>query len=222
MIKLDSRLSLLYNFVRENTRAADIGTDHGYLICKLLLDNKISHGYACDINKGPLENAKTTALQNNVKNISFVLCDGLSKLNQNCADDIIIAGMGGELIERIISECSWAFSKDKHFILQPMTKADTLRKFLCENGFFIKEEIATCDSNHFYTAMSVFYDGVKREYTDTFLQIGKLSNIHPESKEYIINRINVLKKRADAIKDKLPEEFKRINLTITEITNYVN
>jgi hypothetical protein len=70
--------------------------------------------------------------------------------------------------------------------------------------------------------MSVFYDGVKREYTDTFLQIGKLSPIHPESKQYIINRINVLKKRADAIKDKLPEEFKRINLTITEITNYVN
>lgn len=210
MIKLDKRLLAVYNFVRENTRVADVGTDHGYLVCKLLLDKKITHGYACDINEGPLENAKTTARENAVENVDFILCDGLLGLSENCVDDIVIAGMGGELIEKIISECKWDFSKNKHFVLQPMTKADVLRKFLCDNGFFIEKEVAVRDGKHFYTVMSVYYTGEKNRYDGAFLEIGKLSPSHFQSKEYMLNRISVIKKRADAIKEKMPDMAKEL------------
>ena len=210
MIKLDKRLTVIYNTVRENTRLADIGTDHAYLVCRLLCDGKITFGYACDINKGPLENAKTTAEQNNVSNIKFVLCDGLSGVGKDEVDEIVIAGMGGELIEKILTSCEWAKSKDKHFILQPMTKADSLRKYLCENGFIIESETGVTDNSHYYTVMSVYYVGETLPYDECFLQIGKLSPNHPESREYILNKIDVLKKHANAVKGIQPDTAKKL------------
>ena len=63
------------------------------------------------------------------------LSNGLEKISGDEADDVVIAGMGGELISQIIE--NWEFSKDrsKHFILQPMTKSEELMRWLFANGF---------------------------------------------------------------------------------------
>ena len=206
MINLDKRLKAVYDFVRENTRVADIGTDHGYLICRLLKDNKITYGFACDVNEGPLENARKTAQENDVKNISFVLCDGLLGVSENEVDDVIIAGMGGELISKILSECEWI--KEKHLVLQPMTKSDLLRRYLYKNGFFIEKELAVKDKQHNYCIMSVFYGGEKIMIDDVFSQIGKITSATTDGKEYILSRADVFKKRAEGILKTSPIESK--------------
>ena len=48
MFSLDNRLALCADFVRENSRLADVGTDHAYLPVWLALNHKINSAVACD------------------------------------------------------------------------------------------------------------------------------------------------------------------------------
>ena len=56
-IKLDSRLMAVASMVRQNSRLADIGTDHAYIPVYLINEGVISEAIAADINEGPLKNA---------------------------------------------------------------------------------------------------------------------------------------------------------------------
>ena len=55
--KLDARLSAIASLVRPGVRCADIGTDHGHLIAWLAASGRILSGFACDINRKPLDKA---------------------------------------------------------------------------------------------------------------------------------------------------------------------
>lgn len=52
---LDDRLQALADFVPEGSRAADIGTDHGYLAVALLQQGKADFVVAGDLNRGPMK-----------------------------------------------------------------------------------------------------------------------------------------------------------------------
>lgn len=154
---------------RSGRVAADIGCDHAQLAC-FLAENVSSSVIASDVRDGPLEAARKTVFESGVKNVTIIKSDGLDKID--FADDVIICGMGGELIARIISGCRF-LSEDTRFILQPMTKANYLRCWLCENGYEIIEEKAAYDAGFFYTVMLVRYTGVVCEPDEIFALIGK-------------------------------------------------
>lgn len=120
-------------------KIADIGTDHAYIPIELAKLGKTV--IATDVNEGPLNNAKQNIEKQNL-NISLRLGSGLKPINPQDADEIIIAGMGGELIQKIISEdYSSAFSAT--LLLQPMNSQAELREFLLKNGFkIISEDLA--------------------------------------------------------------------------------
>ena len=128
---LDSRLSLAASFVREGSVVADIGTDHAYIPIYLLLTNKSKSTIAADINEGPLERARINADRYGIRDgITFCLADGLSTLplEEMGVTDIVICGMGGELIASIIDASEYAKKSGVRFILQPMSHAEKLRK----------------------------------------------------------------------------------------------
>lgn len=159
--------------------AADIGCDHARLAC-FLAKNVSKSVIASDVRDGPLEAARKTVRDSGVTNVTVIKSDGLDKIDY--ADDVIICGMGGELIAKIISGCRF-LNADTRFILQPMTKANYLRCWLCENGYEIIEERAASDGGFVYTVMLVRYTGVVSEPDEIFALTGKnidsgyLSNI---------------------------------------------
>lgn len=172
MISLTNRLQTAAELCRKGVIAADIGTDHALLACYLAL-NGAKQVYACDVREGPLEAARRTIEQTGVTNVTAVLSDGLEKID--CADDVIIAGMGGELIAQIISGCRF-LSENTRFILQPMTKPEFLRGFLCENGFEIIEERTAYEGRRAYAVMLVKYTGEKIQPDELFTLTGKLTD----------------------------------------------
>ena len=109
--------------------------------------------------------------------VRLVLSDGLDKIDH--ADDVIIAGMGGELIARIVLGCRF-LSENTHFILQPMTKAEVLRRELYKNGFYIEKELTARENDRNYVIMSVYFGGEKCDITDAFAYAGKVTD-----KEYL-------------------------------------
>ncbi len=173
---LDERLLACAEFVREKSVLADVGTDHAYLPVSLILDGKIERALACDINEKPLEKAKETAQKYDVfDKISFRLCDGLKGVFENEFSDLAIAGMGGEMIAKILENCPYIKCDKYNLILQPMTKANVLRKFLCENGFEIVDEKALKANSKIYTVINAKYSKNEQKCDLLFEYLGKLS-----------------------------------------------
>ncbi len=171
MIALDSRLAVAAKLCRRDVVVCDVGTDHALLACFLADEER--EVIACDINDGPLESARRTVEQYGKTNVRVKKSDGLQEIDY--ADDVVICGMGGELIADIISGCRF-LSKDTRFILQPMTKAEVLRRRLCGSGFEIMEEHTAYDGKRAYVIMLVKYTGEKREIDEIFALCGKVSD----------------------------------------------
>jgi tRNA (adenine22-N1)-methyltransferase len=160
MIRLDKRLCAVAAMVRQGSIMADIGSDHGYLACGLVQNGTCPRAYACDIADGPLSRTRATIERYGLAGrVEAILSDGLTALSDMEIDDIVIAGMGGETIAEIIANAPWIHREGVHFVLQPMTKADRLRKWLLVNGFEIQREDACACGRFVYTILSAIKAG---------------------------------------------------------------
>lgn len=172
MQSLDSRLKTAADMCRRGVVVADVGTDHALLACYLAM-NGAKSVIASDIKDGPLEAARRTVAETGAGNVTVLKSDGLKAIDY--ADDVVICGMGGELIAEIIAGCRF-LSGDTRFILQPMTKADVLRRSLYAGGFTIDEERTCYDGKHGYVIILAHYTGSKTEIDELFALTGKVKD----------------------------------------------
>ena len=170
---LDKRLLSCADYVRAGAVFADIGTDHGYLPLFLLKEGRISRAYLSDVNRGPLSTAERNAAAEGLADkCEFILTDGAVALADKGITDYAICGMGGELISRIIQDAPHLFTEGVRLILQPMTKQERVRRFLCENGFSVIAERFSFDSGKYYVTIVAEYSGQKREISDDEAELG--------------------------------------------------
>ena len=133
---MNKRMHAIVKYIEPGRGLIDVGTDHGYLPAWMA-----SHGYhgniiAADINAAPLQKARENAEKAGVTDrITFQLCDGLEQCKPESVDTIIIAGMGGDMICRILDLAEWCMDRRYKLILQPMTKSEVLRYWLTNNEF---------------------------------------------------------------------------------------
>ena len=196
--QLDNRLKLCSDFVRKGAKLADIGTDHAYLPVWLCRIGRCPSALAVDINPEPLKRGEGTIIESGFSDrIETRLSDGLKEIRRDEADDIVIAGMGGELIAKILSECSFATDSSKHFILQPMTRSEVLIAWLCENGFKIIKQDCCVASGRCYTVLLVKYTGEKNSADALYCYLGELSPKNNETHlRFLEGHLNRLLKQA--------------------------
>ena len=159
---LSKRLQMVVDLVpgKEGIKLAEIGCDHAYCSIYLAKKRLVKTAIAMDVRKGPLQ-----AAQENISRFSagaYVntrLSDGFEKLLPGEADAAMLAGMGGDLMIKLISRhfemCEKAGDKElscKYLILQPQTHIGDVRVFLRENGYEIKAEEMCIDAGKYYTA----------------------------------------------------------------------
>lgn len=155
-LPISKRLLCCASMVQSGSRVADIGTDHGYLGIYLLQSGAARHVVACDLRKDPLENARRNAKLFGVDGeMEFRLSDGLEKILPDEVDTVVMAGMGGDLIQKILSQCPWRKREGLQFILQPQSAGNVLRRWLCEDGFEIQREEPVQDGHFLYTVMEL-------------------------------------------------------------------
>ena len=193
MHKLSERLSAVASLVKKGSRIVDVGTDHGYIPVFLVKSGVTKTAIACDINSDPLSSCIRLIENEGVEDkISPRLSNGLENVYDNEIDTIIIAGMGGELIAEILSNCSYI--SDKHIILNPMTHPEVARKFLYDNGFEIDNDFIVKDGKHYYSVFDAHYTGnfSKKSLTDYFL--GNIKDF--TQTEYFKHLLNYLNQKA--------------------------
>lgn len=153
-IELSKRLKLVASFVEPGALVADVGTDHGYVPIWLVQEGVAAGGIAMDVNQGPLERAKAHIAACGLSGrIQVRLGDGLSALSGEEADTVIIAGMGGPPIVRILTEGLETARRMKRLILSPQSELWSVRAFLERNGFVIEDDAMTEEDGKYYTVI---------------------------------------------------------------------
>lgn len=147
---ISKRLQAVAGLVRCR-RMADIGTDHGYVPLYLYEQGRIDHGLACDLNKGPLEKAKENiAAMGAGAAIETRLGSGLTPVQPGEVESVVIAGMGGMLICRILRESEAVAKSLQEWILSPQHDLDAVRQMVWDFGFSIDEEIMVKEDGKYY------------------------------------------------------------------------
>lgn len=142
------RLEEIIKYINEDDIVADIGCDHGYLL-KLAIENKnIIKGYAVDNKIGPLNSAKENL--DKFENVIFKLSDGLIDVIESDINCVVIAGMGGMLINKIFDDSIDKFKNINKVIVCPNRNIDKVRLNFINNGFSIKNESIVYEDGKYY------------------------------------------------------------------------
>lgn len=198
-LHLQPRLQCIADCVPHGARLADVGTDHGYLPAALLQNGRIERAIASDINAAPLEHAKTTAAEYGVtERMDFRLCAGLDAIAPDEADTVVVAGMGGETIIAILQAAAWDW-RGHTLLLQPMTKAELLRRWLTERGFCIVFERLVRDKGTIYAViMAEAGQSAPLTNAEAWCGVGLLHD--PLYGEYAADRIKKLERAAAGLR----------------------
>ncbi len=196
---LDRRLNLCAKFVRSGVKIADIGTDHALLPVWLCLNKNCPSAVAADLRSEPLKRGIQTIEKYGLsKKIKTRLSDGLQNIKPEEADDIIIAGMGGELIAKIMSNSPFTTDKTKHYILQPMTRPEKLVKWLCSHGYKILDRDCCYVRKLGYTVILAQYTGeIVKKNDELYYYLAGLQPVKTDQQIlYVYNVSCKLKKKA--------------------------
>ena len=132
---------------------ADIGCDHAYVAIEAVRRGRAARALACDVRKGPLQQAAEHILCAGLAGkIETRLSDGLEKVAPGEADTVVVAGMGGPLMERILQGRLEDFA---YFVLSPQSEIPHFRRFLLAEGMQIDEETMLIDEGKYYVILNV-------------------------------------------------------------------
>lgn len=157
-IVLSKRLQMLADMVTPGNRLVDVGCDHGFLSIYLVQQGICPSALAMDVRTGPLAAAKEHIAQNDLQEkITTRISDGLCAYQDGEADTVVIAGMGGRLMAKILSDSIDKVVKFRELILQPQSELAEFRRFLRAEGFCIVAEDAVLEDGKYYFAMKAEY-----------------------------------------------------------------
>ena len=126
------------------------------------------------------------------------LSDGLTKLEPGEGDTLVIAGMGGPLMERILNEGAKVREGFQELILQPQSDLPHFRHFLSEIGWEIVREEMIKEDGKFYPMMKAVRreSGEQFAYTEEEAWFGPLllKKCHPVLREYLLREESIRKK----------------------------
>ena len=188
-IVLSQRMQMVADMVSKGNVLADIGCDHGFVSIYLLENGICPKVIAMDVNEGPLLRAKEHIEERGLSSyIDVRLSDGMEKLLFGEADSVLIAGMGGRLVIKILTDCMDKAKDLKEIVLQPQSELHLVRQFLTDMGFHIIQEDIVKDNGKFYPAMRVAWNEEKAQaLSEEELWYGPLLLIekHPVLQEYL-------------------------------------
>ena len=212
-IRLDERLMYIASLVRGGS-VADVGCDHGKLAYYLVGTDRADKVIATDISEESLKKASTLAVENGVEGRMLTrLGDGLAPVASGEVDEVIIAGLGGDVIAGILLR---AYEKGKRFekyILSPNTHPEKARRALVEIGQKIVSDRAIECAGKLYTVIAseegeCFLDALQESFGAFYMEDAQFVGRAREELKYIQSLLEnaaseKLEKRAEMLKSAL-------------------
>ena len=159
-MNLSKRLMTAVDMVTEGFAVLDVGCDHAYTSIELVR-KKSPCAVASDVRPGPLKAAGEHIAEAGLHDkITTVLADGVPRniinlLPENVPVSLVITGMGGMLIIKILSEAGELLDRFDELVLSPQSDIYAVRKYLTERGYVFIDEAEILEDGKFYTLMKV-------------------------------------------------------------------
>ncbi|MCR5673583.1 MAG: class I SAM-dependent methyltransferase [Lachnospiraceae bacterium] len=174
MALLSDRLKAVADMITPGLSVADIGCDHAYLSIYLAKEEVSARIIACDINAGPVERAKENVEDVDLsESVEIRHGDGLSVIEPGEAQCIVLAGMGGKLMAKILSEGADVVEKASELILQPQSEIDLLRHFLQDSDMRIISENMVSEDDKFYPMIKAVHGRMNWD-KEIYFRYGKI------------------------------------------------
>ena len=153
-MKLSERLQLIADQIELGETMADIGTDHGFLPIYLKRSGICPKVILTDVSQGSLDKAREDCAKFAPgEEFDFRCGSGLSVLTPGEVDSVVIAGMGGILMSRILENAKDRLGGIREIIGEPQSDLDLYRKKLNELGFVIADEAFLKEDGKYYTVI---------------------------------------------------------------------
>lgn len=215
-MQLSKRLKAITEFVTPKCTVADIGCDHAYISIYLIENRIAEHVVAMDINKGPLQRAKENIDRYGYHQyIETRLSDGAKELKPAEVDTLLIAGMGGALTVKILSDSLPTTAACKELVLQPQSEVYLVRQYLHQIGYQITKENMLIDDGKNYVVIKA-NKGTEKYDHPALYYYGKLllEAKNEVLKEFLQKEKNKLKKIIRTLKI---EDSDRSNARLVEL-----
>lgn len=215
-MELSKRLQAVAGMVSGGNRLVDVGTDHGYIPIYLVERKKIPSAIAMDVKAGPLSRAEEHIRQAGLD--AYITCrlsDGLRELSPGEGDSLLLAGMGGNLMVRILTEKPEVRDSFRELILQPQSAQALVRKTMDEAGWCVDREDMILEDGKFYPmlrvvpavrAESAHQTGYENQAEYAYGKL-LLREKHPVLKEYLDRQQKLFDTLADRLRQQ-PEEYR--------------
>ncbi|MGN0396098.1 MAG: tRNA (adenine(22)-N(1))-methyltransferase [Coprococcus sp.] len=207
-IDISKRMKAVADMTVAGHTVADIGCDHAFVPIYLIKNNISKMVIASDVRSGPCDIAKKNIAAFEMEDyIDLRLGNGLETVRPGEADTIIIAGMGGMLINTILNNGLRVAASAKQLILQPQSDIDKVRANVLANGWNIVSEKMLVDMGKYYTILNVSTsdnekclkkDNTEAEYADiakyaleqAYSKYGRylIEQSDPVLKEYLLEK----------------------------------
>lgn len=214
MMHLSKRLKRVAEQITDARTVADIGCDHAFTSIYLVRTGRTKKAIAMDIGRQPLLRAKEHIQMYQMQDcIEVRRSDGAKGLKRGEADVILISGMGGNLICRILNESAEKMKDAEQLVLSPQSDIPRVRKQIHALGFCIQKEEMVLDQNKYYVILSavpgeeayeqpeeykygkcliegqdpVFYEYLKKQYSqmDRVIASMEKSRLSEKSREHL-------------------------------------
>ncbi len=188
-VHLSPRLESAISMIDPCGTIADIGCDHGRMAAALLQRNLCKQVIETDISERSL--IKAINLLRHIKldhAASFRLGSGFSVLDESECDAVMLLGMGGTLMTRILLDASKPLKGAGYAIFQPMRAQADIRKYLHQNNYRISDDRIVLEHGRFYQVLKAFPSNVQQPIPDGwpsgFYDLGFVSYLNGEKLLY--------------------------------------
>ena len=162
-IRLDERLTVAANLAAGGATVCDVGCDHGKLACYMVQTGRAERAIATDISAPSLKKAERLAEELGLTDlVETRVGDGLDPVADGEADVVVLAGMGGDLIARILERACAQGKRFSRFVLSPNTHPERAREAAGAAGHRIVADIAAECAGKYYPVIATKAGGAEK------------------------------------------------------------
>ena len=150
--RLSKRMEAIVSLVTGGGPVVDVGCDHAYLPIALIERGICTSAQACDVRRGPLGHAAANVAEAGLTGrICLIRCDGIPK--EAAGGTLLITGMGGPLILRILADGASLLPRFSELILEPQSDVGSFRRELLSLGYEAADERMVLEDGKFYACI---------------------------------------------------------------------
>ena len=146
---LSKRLQAIHDMLPKGV-TADVGSDHGKLMIAFFKSGKVTKGYAIENKKGPYQRlVKALEKEGLIDDIIPLFSDGIEDLPPE-VKNIVLAGMGGDLIIKILKKHPEKLKLVSTIIVDAHGAVAKVREEISQMGYIIADEKMVKEDDKFY------------------------------------------------------------------------